>query len=95
MRTDLELRNDELEAALKSDDENAIKAQLIRLEQALVNLAVPWHVLDRLREATLRTQRSMEAGMYSTASGRKRKKQKVEQKVDPKEEHPGDVDEDA
>ena len=79
LRTDVELRNDELEEALKSDDEDAIKAKLINREQALVNLAVPWHVLDRLREATLRTQR------------RVRKKQRV----DPRQEHPGDIDEDA
>ena len=85
LRTDVELRNDELEEALKSDDENAIKAQLVKLEEALVNLAVPWHVLGRLREATLRTH------------GRPCKKQRVvdprqEDVVDPRQEHLADID---
>ena len=79
MRTAVEVKNDELEEALKSENEAAIKAKLINLEQAVVNLGVPWHVLDRLREATLRTQR------------RVRKKQRV----DPRQEHPGDIDDDA
>ena len=75
----MEEKNDELEEALKSKNWDAIRAKLVALEQAVVNIGVPWHVIDRLREATLTTQR------------RFRKKQKV----DPKQEHPGDIDEDA
>ena len=78
MRTAVEAKTDALQEALESDNESAIRAKLVNLEQALVDLGVRFHVLESLRDATLRTQR------------RPRKKQRV---VDPWQEHPGDIDE--